>query len=185
MESREFADIVAPRRNELYTSSVTVTGTWSDGRSQPRASRVIRKSLTPSLQRARHPDVIEPSAAIGQRPVGGAVAPPRIDLFRQRDAFARDVDPFAVGLRRQQLLAFDRGVRHDFQQLPVRPHVVLMRRHVEIADQDMAVVAARMQRLARLHLVEKLQLVLEFRIERGIRNIAAGRNVEIMQHQRL
>ena len=60
-----------------------------------------------------------------------------------------------------------------------------MRRHVKIADQDMPVIAARMQGLARLHLVEKLQLVLEFRIERGIRNIAARRNVEIMQHQRL
>src|SRR5258708_20827518 len=48
----------------------------------------------------------------------------------------------------------------------------------------MTVVAARMQRLAALHLVEKLKLVLEFRIERGIGNMAAGRNVEIMQHQR-
>src|SRR6266851_1913571 len=33
-----------------HTSSVTVTGTWSDGRSQPRASRVILKSLTLSLR---------------------------------------------------------------------------------------------------------------------------------------
>ena len=32
-----------------YTSSVTVTGTWSDGRCQPRASLVILKSLTASL----------------------------------------------------------------------------------------------------------------------------------------
>ena len=79
----------------------------------------------------------------------------------------------------------DRRVRHDLQKLLVRPHVVLMRRDVEIADQDVAVVAARMQRLARLHLVEKFQLVIEFRIERGIGNVAAGRNVEIMQHQRL
>src|SRR6267378_2415946 len=60
-----------------------------------------------------------------------------------------------------------------------------MRRYIEIADQDVAIIAARMQRLARLHLVEKLELVLEFRIERGIRNVAAGRNVEIMQYQRL
>ena len=67
----------------------------------------------------------------------------------------------------------------------MRPDVVLIRRHVEIADQDMAVVAARMQRFARLHLVEKPELVLEFRIERRIGNIAAGRNIEIMQHQRL
>src|SRR3981081_461727 len=60
-----------------------------------------------------------------------------------------------------------------------------MRRDVEIADQDVAVVAARMQRLAGRHLVENPQLVLEFRIERGIRNIAAGGDIEIMQHQRL
>ena len=41
----------APRNDgEInHTSSVTVTGTWSDGRSQPRASRVMRKSLTPSF----------------------------------------------------------------------------------------------------------------------------------------
>ncbi len=37
-----------------------------------------------------------------------------------------------------------------------------MRRHIEVADQDMAILAARMQRLARLHLVEKAELVLEF-----------------------
>jgi len=43
---------------------------------------------------------------------------------------------------------------------------------------------ARMQRLAGFHLVEELQLVLEFRIERGVGNIAARRHVEIMQHQR-
>ena len=34
----------------FYTSSVTVTGTWSDGRGQPRASREILKSLMPSLR---------------------------------------------------------------------------------------------------------------------------------------
>src|SRR3569832_1232271 len=32
------------------SSSVTVTGTWSDGRSQALASRVIRKSLTRSFR---------------------------------------------------------------------------------------------------------------------------------------
>ena len=60
-----------------------------------------------------------------------------------------------------------------------------MRRDIEIADQDVAVIAARMQRLASLHFVEESELVLEFRIELRIGNIAAGRNVEIMQHQRL
>jgi len=60
-----------------------------------------------------------------------------------------------------------------------------MRRDVEVADQDMPLLAARMQRLARLHLVEELQLVFELRIERRIGNIAAGRHIEIVQHQRL
>ena len=59
-----------------------------------------------------------------------------------------------------------------------------MRRDVEIADQDVAVVAARMQGFARLHLVEELQLVLEFRVEGWIGDVAAGGHVEIMDHQR-
>src|SRR5512140_3861077 len=42
-----------------------------------------------------------------------------------------------------------------------------------------------MQRLARLQLVEKWKIVLEFRIERGIGDVAAGRNVEIVNDQRL
>ncbi len=60
-----------------------------------------------------------------------------------------------------------------------------MRRDIEIADQDVPVVAARMQRLAGFHLVEELELVLELRIERRIGNIAARRNIEVMQHHRL
>src|SRR5262245_55611646 len=105
------------------------------------------------LERPRDPDVIEPAAAVADRPVGGAITPPGIDLFRHRDPFARDVEPFAMDLRGEQLLGLDRRVRNYLQELLVRPHVVLMRRNVEVADQDMAVVAARMQRLAALHLV--------------------------------
>src|SRR5687768_14973292 len=50
------------------------------------------------FQRARDPDVVEPPAAVAHRPVRGAVAPPRIDLFRKRDPFARDVEPLAMSL---------------------------------------------------------------------------------------
>src|SRR5581483_30825 len=110
------------------------------------------------LEGTGHPDVVEPAATVANGPVGGAVAPPGIDLFRCRYPFARHVDPFAMSLRREQLLAFDRGMRHHFEQLPVRPYVVFMRCDVEIADQDMAVVATRMQRLAGLHLVQKPEL---------------------------
>jgi CRP-like cAMP-binding protein len=42
--------LMAGAKLSIYTSSVTVTGTWSDGRSQPRASLVIRKSLTLSCR---------------------------------------------------------------------------------------------------------------------------------------
>src|SRR3954449_12246845 len=96
-----------------------------------------------TLERARYPDVVEPSPTIGQRPIGGTIAPPRINLFRQRNPLSRHVDPAAMRLRCQQLLAFDRGVRHHFEQLPVRPYVVLVRRDIEIPDQYVTVVAAR------------------------------------------
>src|ERR1700732_3297021 len=82
------------------------------------------------LERARYPDVIEPSAAIGQRPIGGAVAPPGVDFFGERNALAGDVDPIALRLSCHKFFAFDRGVGYDFQQLRVRPYVVLMRRPV-------------------------------------------------------
>src|ERR1700733_11521794 len=62
---------------------------------------------------------------------------------------------------------------------------MLVRRDVEIADQDMPLAITRMQRLAGFHLVEKAELVLKLRVERGVRNVAAGRHIEIMQHQRL
>ena len=60
-----------------------------------------------------------------------------------------------------------------------------MRRDIEITDQDMAVIATGLQRLAPLHFIQELQLVFELWIERGIGNIAACRNVEIMYDQRL
>src|SRR3569832_1138410 len=59
-----------------------------------------------------------------------------------------------------------------------------MRRHVEVANQNVMVLAARMQRLAGFHFVEKAKLVLEFRIDRGVGNVAAGGYIEIMQDQR-
>ena len=49
--------------SQHHTSSVTVTGTWSDGRSQPEfaGDPEIADAV---LQRARNPDVVEPSAAV-------------------------------------------------------------------------------------------------------------------------
>ena len=47
----DYAPLTRPdqKRTTAHTSSVTVTGTWSDGRSQPRAARRIWKSLIPSF----------------------------------------------------------------------------------------------------------------------------------------
>src|SRR6202163_4381701 len=94
----------------------------------PPAARIPRdpEIADAIFQRARDPDVIEPAAAVAYGPVGGAVAPPGIDLLRKRNALPRDVEPFAVGLGGQQFFGLDRGVRHDLQQLLVRPDVVLM-----------------------------------------------------------
>ena len=43
----------------------------------------------------------------------------------------------------------------------------------------------RPQGFAVAHLVEEGELVREFRIDRGIGNVAAGRHVEIMQRDRI
>src|SRR3569623_402250 len=74
-------------------------------------------------------------------------------------------------------------MRDDVEQLLVRPYVMLMRRDVEIADQNVPRIALRMQRFAIALFIEKRELVLEFRIGDEIGNVAAGRHVEIMQHQ--
>src|SRR5260370_39912233 len=97
------------------------------GRPRPAAGVARDLEIADRLfERARYPDVIEPSAAIADRPVGGAVTPPSVDLLRQRDAFARNVDPFAMRLRREQFFTFDRGVRDDFQQLLLLPDAVFV-----------------------------------------------------------
>ena len=65
------------------------------------------------------------------------------------------------------------------------PHVVLERRHVEVAHQD----GARMRRGSELradaHLVEKRQLVGEFGVDPGIGLVAARRHVKIMDRERV
>src|SRR5436189_5962398 len=83
-----------------------------------------------TLERARYPDVIEPSPTIGPRPIGGPIAPPRINLFRQRNPLASYVDPSAMRLRRKQFLAFDRGMRHDVEQFVLPPDVVVRGRDI-------------------------------------------------------
>jgi hypothetical protein len=67
----------------------------------------------------------------------------------------------------------------------VAPHVAFERRHIEITNHNGALVRRRPQVTASTHLIQKRELVGEFPIDRRIRNIAAGRNVEIVQRDRV
>src|SRR5689334_12708139 len=82
------------------------------------------------------PDVIETAALVGRRPIGRAIAPPRIDLLRLRTQVAHRVDPSGLLTQGLESLGFDRGVADDVEQLLVAPDVVLERSHIEIADED-------------------------------------------------
>jgi hypothetical protein len=67
----------------------------------------------PVGERRRDPDVIEPAALVGSLPIGRAVAPPGVELGRFGDQHAHGIEPAAVLLRADELLALDRRVRHD------------------------------------------------------------------------
>src|SRR5579875_2730586 len=99
--------------------------------------------------------MIEPAPSVGRTPVARAITPPRIELFRLRHEHAHGIDPTSRDARRGEFLAFDRRVRINIQHLLVAPYVVLERRDVEIADQDRALVARRMQMSSATHLIEE------------------------------
>src|SRR5437868_11039885 len=72
------------------------------GRAFPAAGRAGDLEIAHAFaERTRHPDVVEPAAAVGGGPVERAIAPPGVDLFRQRNSGARDVDPVALSLAGQ------------------------------------------------------------------------------------
>lgn len=128
--------------DEIRTSSVTVTGTWSDGPLSLRASRVILKSLMLSFS-ARDADVVEAAAAIAYCPVGGAIAPPRVDLLGER--YPRATSNHSPWVCAANSFSHSIGVCETTFRSCLCDHVVLVRCHVEIADQDVAIVAAQMR----------------------------------------
>jgi hypothetical protein len=135
--------------------------------------------------RARQ-DMVEPAAAVGLAPVVVAVAPPRIELVLLRHEAARHVDPAHRRHHLAEQLDLNRRVRHDLQELLVAPHVMLERRHVEVADGD----AAQAPAGARLgpvlgvpvgHLAVEGELVRELLVLPGVGDVAARRDVEIVE----
>src|SRR5579883_3147218 len=76
-------------------------------------------------------------------------------------------------------------MRYHADHLLVAPDVVLERRDIEIADQDCALGLLRPDDGAVAHLVEKGELMREFRIEVRVGKVAAGGHIEIMHRDRI
>src|SRR6266851_3454451 len=133
------------------------------------------------LQRRRHPDVIESPAAIGQRPIVRAIAPPRIEPLLARHETAHRVDEARRILQPPELRDLDRRVAHDLEQLLVRPHIGFERRDVEVADDDHRLLRVALGAEPCGDLVEELQLVREFRVDIRIGDVAAGGDVDVVQ----
>ena len=94
-----------------------ITGTWSDGRGQPRACAHDLGALQAVGEVRRHPDVVEPAAAVAGLPVGGAIAPPGVDLLVHRHEVADGIDPAADLAHVLQPLGLDRRVADDREEL--------------------------------------------------------------------
>ena len=77
----------------------------------------------------------------------------------------------------------DRGLRHAplaALVAVVAPDVVLKRGDIKIADQNGTLRALRMQCLVLAHLIEKIELVRELRIDLDIGFVAAGGHVVVV-----
>src|SRR5690348_11465524 len=118
--------------------------------------------------------MIKATAAIGFAPVVRTIAPPSVEFLWLRRKHAHGVDPISGAARGREFLALYRRVRHDLDHLLVAPDIVFERRHVEIADEDGAFRSIRPQSGMRAHFLEKRKLVLEFRIDVGVRLVTAG-----------
>lgn len=78
---------------------------------------------------------------------------------------------------------FRRRVRDDGEELLVRPDVVFVGRDIEIADGDELVgfLVALFEPAG--HFIDEIELVLEFVVGERVRDVAARRDVEIVQFE--
>src|SRR5262249_5343203 len=67
----------------------------------------------PVGERRRDPDVIEPAPLVSLLPIGRAITPPGVELRRFGHPHAHGIDPAALLLGGDELLALERCVRHD------------------------------------------------------------------------
>ena len=165
------------------SAKVAMTGTWSEGRFQERASFSTRHAGRLRREVGRHPDVVEAAAAVVHRPVGRAVAPPGEELFLRRHEMAHQVDPAAGGAG-------------ALQALGLRPACGSPRAEAACATRRRSRAARRSgrrpgssrgvdeRRHAAVQLVEEGELVGEFRVDLRVGLVAAGRDVEIVDGDR-
>ena len=75
----------------------------------------------------------------------------------------------------------DRRVADDLEQLLVRPHVVLERRHVEVADHDRRFMSRGCSEVARRAPSRNWSLCANLTFVFGVGDVAAGGHVEILE----
>ena len=130
----------------------------------------------------RGPDMIQPPPLVGRVPILGTIAPPAVKQPRG-NILAGDINPFPGILRRAQMLDLDRGMADDLEQLLVRPDVILARGDVQVAHQHGPLRRPAPGGPVR-DLPDEIQLVREFRVGIRVWNVAAGRDIEIVQFDR-
>ena len=80
--------------------------------------------------------MVEPAPPVGSLPVNRAIAPPSVELLGPRHENAAEIDPVVAFLQLVERLHLDGRVADDIQQGLVIPHILGVRRDVEIAKKN-------------------------------------------------
>ena len=125
--------------------------------------------------------MIEPATAIRGGPVFIAVAPPAVEFLVVWGEGAHCVTP-AAAFRKQavELIDLNRRVADDFQQLLVRPHIMLQRRDVEIAEDDDFAIGFHILFRPVAHGIDKAEFFIELLVHFGVGHIAARGHIEVV-----
>ncbi len=122
--------------------------------------------------------MVEPPAAITQRPIGRAVAPPGEITLGRRDEAAPQIDPVVRRAQPFERRHLDLCMADHVEQGLVAPHVAFERRNVEIADDQ-----SRLSQLFRpaCHPLDEVELLPELGVERAVGDVAACGYIDIFQ----
>src|SRR5262245_45563892 len=91
------------------------------------------------------------------------------------------VDKPARSLQQPEALHLGWSMADHTQELLVRPDIGLERRNVQVADRDHRTAALSLRCEPRRQLVEKSEFMREFWVLLRIRQIAASRNIDVVE----